>query len=363
MTRIALYIAALFAMYAFPLLSVIQITPPKKCNSMESTVETYESLNKLLHENPYAFLQLHKKCFAKMDRIKTSAEFEAANQEMRKTNPLWVLGECFADYCPLTRTKNQDPRALFESMITQALLRKSATSHQPINYLSFASGYGLTDFIALIKAFDSGAQAINFHVIESQNQGYIATVEQFRKSQVEAFESMPALAEILSSTINDAELKAGLQDDAIAEYLYILWKHELYSQMAHWIGYRYQKVQFKIFLYRSVDEYKKYIDENNHLIADVFGAIDFGDQDKRSKQLKTRECFDDLNAFVATRNQRAFIYYDADGTDKTVVKKNKHDRNCDSNISLAIIGLASVGIAWLAYNFFPAFNAYCESNT
>jgi hypothetical protein len=341
-----------------PLLGVIEVLPPKACNAFESTKETYEVLNNDLRKDPYAFLQKHKKCFDVMDPIKTCAEFEASNSKMRNENPLWALAECITPHCPLTRTLYNDPRIKFEEAITHALIKKSHESHLPVNYCSFASGWGLTDFIAIIKALDAGAAAINLHIIERQNQGYIATVEQFSKSQVEAFEQMPTLAHILISKIDDAKLKAGLDDDAIAEYLFILWKHELYSQIAHWIAYHYPKVKLHFFLYRDVAEYKRYIESHPELIADVVGAIDFGVQDQRCKDFKAEAHFNDLVLFVQAKNKNAAIHYDIDGIHYSYVKKEKRSRNCDSTIGLSIAGIVCAGLSYFAYHAIPKLLKY-----
>lgn len=224
----------------------LEILAPEQCNAWDTPRDIYAQQKQASLSAPAELVQASSVI---QEDLRGAVKKLNNLEQARKENPIWLLNECLD--CPISRLTNPSIRADFDQQVAKTLCEKSK-SKRVINYLNFASGGSLQDLIITSKALDGSVKAVNLHLLETANSEYITTLERLYPSK-----RIPAFLP--------------LKEHDIA----VQGRHEIYSQLSHWLKYTYPDATCRIFVHKDAQDYQHFCRRNPELIADVTIGIDF----------------------------------------------------------------------------------------
>lgn len=294
----------------------LEVLKPHNINSWGSPDALYLKIKDDLFNKTFDLAK------ANIDAIRTThnqmpigVSLDKVFQDVRKMNPIFHLYECID--CPISRSENFS-RADYELTVIKTGIELYRAKKRALNYVSFASGGLLQDLLILCQMLENGVTEINFHSIDIEKEPYISILH--GQKQIRAFDALPAYDIKEMAFSHPIAMRYAARFDTNLYH-----QHEMVSQFVHWIFYNYPKATVRFFFHAHVNEYMRYCEQNDDMIADLIGACDIADFKPFNTEFERKAVLEpygvanahlqELIRFCLSHNSKLESYFlDIDGT-------------------------------------------------
>ncbi len=198
--------------------------------------------------------------------------------------PFFLLGECSADFCLLTRTDNPGFRRIFEEIVSDALLKKLQTQPK-VEYTSFGSGGMLQDLLIATRTLAQKPDAhLIINLIDINFTPYVASRDLLKDTREISPTYTICLNPIIDQIIDLTHKEWGGDPQTPA--------HELVTQISGEIFYQEARIKqfvtclkkmfpdakITLLVHNTQAEYLSYRKKNNLSYPDVIATADIQDE-------------------------------------------------------------------------------------
>lgn len=222
---------------------------------------------------------------SKLERTTTdklAQKYEQLKGFYEQKCPIFLLSECQADFCPLSRNNTLSCRKAFEIRMTDVLLEKlnSRTNQNPTEYVSFASGELFQDLVILTRVLAKNPNAtMNIHFIDLQFIVHHIINDFMQKSpelSTDSENSLPDKTEELIGRFHE-HFPGSETDSDDNVYNKVCGAYTILQgrglQLAQWTKTTFPNSSLHFYLHADKDRYLNYARENR-MNPDVLVAID-----------------------------------------------------------------------------------------
>lgn len=241
-------------------------------NQFESTFKT-EKLDDFSHPDDQALEKLN-----------------SLIQSHEQKSPIFLLGECTQEgewSCMLSRTYQSKYREQFEKRVVDALVAKTESCDNAVQYVGFGSGHMYQDLVVLCKTLTSNPNAsLSVHLIDPQYSCFTDIRDAMNldrqvkpDTHTNLLQSMPELIKVYREKIEDNYTL----DNEISKTIQVVYTkgENTARQFITFLHKAFPKASLSLYLHDSHTAYLGYITKHNIAYPDVICAADIDDEMSR----------------------------------------------------------------------------------